>query len=70
MTRYRIVLAKRSMSIDLEFGIYRIDAGKTYLDNETTVFDTYIDDGLKDGTFEETTLRPDTIVVDHPDTRR
>jgi hypothetical protein len=66
---FRVVLAKRSMKIDLEYGIFRIEEGKTYLDNETTVFDAYIDEGLKDGSFEETLARHDTIVVDHPDTR-
>ena len=68
--RSRVVLANRSMSIDLEYGMFRIEKGKTYLDDETTVFDVYIDAGLKDGTFEVSTRRPDTIVVRHPEARR
>jgi len=65
--RNRVVLAKKSQSIDLEFCMFEIDAGKTYEDDGTTVFDAYIDEGLRDGSFEEVTRRSDTVLVHHPD---
>lgn len=69
MTR-RVVLAQKSQSIDLEYGMFDVDEGKTYLDGGTTVFDAYIDHGLSDGSFELATRRPDTIVVTHLSHRR
>jgi hypothetical protein len=66
MKRPQVVLAKRSMSIDLEYGMFRIEKGKTYFDDGTTVFDVYLEDGLHDGTFEAATRKPDTIVITHP----
>jgi hypothetical protein len=66
----RVVRANRSMKIDLEYGMFRIEKGKTYVDDETTIFDSYIDAFLEDGTFEEALLGSDTIVVSHPDGRR
>jgi hypothetical protein len=65
--RNRVVLAKKSMTIDLEFDVFKIIAGKTYEDDKTTVFDAYIDAGLQDGSFEEVARRSDTILVHHPD---
>jgi hypothetical protein len=66
----RVVLAKKSQSIDLEYGMFDIGEGKTYLGDGTTVFDAYIDHGLSDGSFELATRRPDTIVVAHPSHHR
>jgi hypothetical protein len=65
--RNRVVLAKQSKSIDLEFCMFDIDVGKTYEDDQTTVFDVYIEAGLRDGSFEEVARRSDTILVHHPD---
>ncbi len=62
-----VVLAKKSMSIDLEYSTFKIVEGKTYEDDGTTVFDVYIAEGLRDGSFEKTGRRPDTILVHHPD---
>jgi hypothetical protein len=62
----RVVLAKRGQEIDLEYTMFDIEEGKTYLDDGTTVFDVYIDAGLKDGAFEEAPRRSDTIIVTHP----
>jgi len=70
MKRPKVVLAKRSMSIDLEFGMFHIENGMTYFDDGTTVFGVYIDEGLRAGTFEEATRRPDTIVISHPDAKQ
>jgi hypothetical protein len=64
--RNAVVLARKSMSIDLEYCMFRIEAGKTYEDDGTTVFDVYIDEGLKDGSFENCKRRPDTVLVHHP----
>jgi hypothetical protein len=66
MKRPKVVLAKRSQTIDLEYTMFHIEKGKTYLDDGTTVFDVYIAAGLNDGVFEEAQRRPDTIVVTHP----
>jgi hypothetical protein len=42
MKRSKVVLAKRSQTIDLEYTMFHIEKGKTYLDDGTTVFDVYI----------------------------
>jgi hypothetical protein len=68
--RSKTVLAKRSMSVDLEYGLFRIEAGKTYTDDGTTVFDVYVSEGLADGSFELAKPGPGTIVVRHPESRR
>lgn len=65
--RPKVYLAKKSMSVDLEYTMFRIETGKTYLDDGTTVFDVYAEDGLKNGDFELATRRSDTVVVSHPD---
>jgi hypothetical protein len=66
----KTVLAKQSKSIDLEYGMFRIEQGRTYTDDGTTVFDVYVADGLADGTFELAKPSRDTIVVSHPESRR
>jgi hypothetical protein len=66
----KTVLAKRSMQIDLEYGMFRIEAGKTYTDDGTTVFDVYLSDGLAQGWFEEARPGPNTITVSHPESRK
>ena len=66
----KTVLAKQSKSIDLEYGMFRIEEGKTYTDDGTTVFDVYVHDGLADGTLELAKPGRDTIVVSHPESRR
>lgn len=63
----KTVLAKRGMSIDLEFGFFKIERGKTYTDDGTTVFDVYLGAGLEDGSFEIARPGPGTIVVRHPE---
>jgi hypothetical protein len=65
--RNTVVLAKQSKSIDLEYCMFRIEAGKTYEDDRTTVFDVYIQAGLEDGSFEKCERRPDTVLVHHPE---
>lgn len=62
-----VVQAKKSMSIDLEYCQFQIEAGKSYEDDGTTVFDVYIDAGLKDGSFGRCRRRSDTVLVHHPD---
>jgi hypothetical protein len=68
--RRKTFLAKRSMSIDLEYGMFRIEEGKTYTDDGTTIFDVYVSDGLPKGWFEAARPGPDTIVVCHPESRK
>lgn len=65
--RNQVVLAKKSQSIDLEFSMFEIEAGRTYEDDGSTVFDVYIADGLRTGAFEPAKRRSDTILVHHPD---
>jgi hypothetical protein len=62
----KVVLAKRSQSIDLEYGMFDIEEGRTYFDDGTTIFDAYISAGLRNGAFEEARRQPDTIVISHP----
>jgi hypothetical protein len=52
--RHKAVLARRSQTIDLEEREFKIEEGKTYFDDGTTVFDVYVDAGLADGAFELT----------------
>ncbi len=60
-------LAKRSLSIDLEYdSSFEIKEGRTYTDDGTTVFGDYICDEL----FEPASPGPGTIVVTHPEPRR
>jgi hypothetical protein len=62
-----VVLAKQSLKLDLEYGTFRIEKGRTYLDDGTTIFDVY---RCEPEWFEETTRRPDTIVISHPHARK
>ena len=66
----KTVLAKQSMSVDLEYGMFRVEKGKTYTDDGTTVFDVYVSEGLADGSFEVARPGRDTIVVSHPESRK
>jgi hypothetical protein len=50
--RSKMVLAKRTWSVDLEYGLFPIEKGKTYTDGGTTVSDVYVSEGLTDGSFE------------------
>jgi hypothetical protein len=68
--RLKTVLAKRGMSIDLEYGLFKIEKGRTYTDDGTTIFDVYVSAGLADGSFEIAKPGPGTIVVSHPESRR
>jgi|EndMetStandDraft_8_1072994.scaffolds.fasta_scaffold692298_2 hypothetical protein len=68
--RSKTVLAKRSMSIDLEYGFFRIEEGKTYTDDGTTIFEVYVSDGLANGLFEVANPRANTIIVTHPEARK
>jgi hypothetical protein len=46
MKRPKVVLAKRSMSIALEFENSTSRKGRTYFDDGTTVFDAYLGEGF------------------------
>ncbi len=61
-----VVLATRSRKIDLECrGRFRLEAGKTYYNDGTTVFDVYIAEGIADGSLMAAEQRPDTIIVSY-----
>jgi hypothetical protein len=68
--RLKTVLAKCGMSIDLEYGFFQIEEGKTYTDDGSTIFDVYVSAGLVDGSFEVARREPETIVVSHPENRK
>jgi hypothetical protein len=57
------VLALKSRTVDLEFRMFKIEEGRTYYNDATSVFDVYIEEGLKDGSFAEAKRSRDTIVV-------
>jgi hypothetical protein len=57
------VLALKSRTVDLEFTMFKIDKGQTYYNDGIGVFDAYIEEGLKDGSFAEAKRNRDTIVV-------
>jgi hypothetical protein len=57
------VLALKSRTVDLEFTMYKIEKGRTYHNDGIGVFDVYIEEGLKDGSFVETKRTRDTIIV-------
>jgi hypothetical protein len=60
----KTVLVKRGSSIDLECcGMFRLEEGRTYYDDGTTLFADYIAGGIADGSFVEAKKRPDTIIV-------
>ncbi|UZE48179.1 hypothetical protein [Rhodopseudomonas sp. P2A-2r] len=60
-------IAKRSLSIDLEYDTaFEVREGMTYTDDGTTVFGDYVCDEL----FAPATPGPGTIVVTHPEARR
>jgi hypothetical protein len=65
--RNAVVLARKSQTIDLEYCMFEIVEGKTYEDDDTTIFRVYINAGLQNGSFEKATRRPDTILVHHPE---
>jgi hypothetical protein len=65
--RNAVVLARKSLTIDLEYCMFKIVEGKTYEDDGTTIFDVYINAGLQDGSFEKAARRPDTMLVHHPE---
>lgn len=66
----KTVRAKRGMSVDLEYGSLKIEKGKTYTDDGTTIFGVYIDAGLADDSFEIATPERETVLVSHPKSRR
>jgi hypothetical protein len=66
----KVVLVKSGKSIDLEYGMFKLEKGKTYYDDGTTIFDVYIAEGIADGSLEATARRPDTIIVTYPESRR
>jgi hypothetical protein len=57
------VLALRSHTVDLEFRMFKIEKGRTYYNDGIGVFDVYIEEGLRDGSFAEAKRNKDTIVV-------
>jgi hypothetical protein len=67
----KTVLVRRPQTIDLECcGTFKLEEGRTYHDDGTTVFDAYIADGIANGSFEEAKRRPDTITVSARDLLR
>jgi hypothetical protein len=48
----KVVRARISQEVDLEYRRLKIEEGKTYFDDGTTIFDVYIESGLRDGSFE------------------
>jgi hypothetical protein len=64
LTVAKTVLVKQTHIVDLECcGMFRLEAGKTYHDDRTTVLDVYIAGGIAEGWLEEAKRRPNTIVV-------
>jgi hypothetical protein len=59
----KVMLVKRGHVIDLEDHDVRLEEGKTYYNDGTTIFDVYISHGIACGWLEETARRLDTIVV-------
>ncbi len=67
-TTVRVV---RGKTVDLECcGLFKLEAGKTYHDDGTTLLDIYIADGLADGSLAK--AKPDraTITVSASDLMR
>ena len=61
----------RGRTIDLECcGMFKLEEGRTYYDDGTTVFDAYIDGGLADGSLEEAKRGRDTITISANDLLR
>jgi hypothetical protein len=61
----KVVLVRRGKTIDLEYGMFKLEVGKTYYNDGTTIFDAYISEGIADGSLEPAARRPDTITVTH-----
>lgn len=59
----RTVLAKRAHTVDLEFCMFKLEEGRTYYDDGTTLPSDYIQGGLADGWLEEAKRGRDTITV-------
>lgn len=60
----KTVLVKRGSTIDLECcGFFKLEQGKTYYDDGTTVFETYIHGGIADGSLEPAKRQHDTVIV-------
>jgi hypothetical protein len=57
------VLALKSRTVDLEFRMLKIEKWRTYYNDGISVFDVYIEEGLKDGSFAGAKRSRDTIVV-------
>jgi hypothetical protein len=67
----KTVLVIRGHTIDLECcGIYKLQEGRTYYDDGTTVFDAYIDGGIADGSLVEAKRGRDTITISADDLMR
>jgi len=66
----KTVRANRGMSIDLEYGFFNIEKGRTYTDDGTTIFDEYVSPGLIEVSFEIAKPDAGTIVVSHPESRK
>jgi hypothetical protein len=60
----KTVLVKRGSTIDLECcGMFKLEKGRTYYNDGTTVFDAYISSGIADGSLVEAKRDRDTITV-------
>ncbi len=67
----KTVLVKQTHIVDLECcGEFELEEGKTYYDDQTTVFDAYIVGGIAAGWLEEAKRRPDTMGVSARDLLR
>jgi hypothetical protein len=60
----KTVLVRRTHYVDLECcGMFKLEQGRTYFDDGTTLLDVYIDGGIAEGWLEKTGRGPDTITV-------
>jgi hypothetical protein len=57
------VLALKSCTVDLEFRMLKIEKGRTYHNDGISVFDVYVEEGLKDGSFARAKRSRDMMVV-------
>jgi hypothetical protein len=58
------VLVKKAHTVDLECcGMFKLEKGRTYYDDGTTVFNAYIEGGIANGSLEEARRESNTITV-------
>jgi hypothetical protein len=60
----KTVLVKEGRTIDLECcGMFKLQKGRTYYNDGSTIFDVYIEGGVAEGWLEEAARGRDTIIV-------